>query len=351
MVADWEIYCTDGSRQAIVPDWFCSYLRLGAYLCRTSESDRRLVIAVAAPTRAYAAILTAAGLVVERLRTETRGVNSGDHIEMLRGVEKGTPVVIHAETSKTKGVFVGVRNNFYNGQAYVGVQVAGPGGRDGGLTTWLPPQLARNVAIVEAATGRPRKLPREPRIEELVRNQAFVSHFLPLDAQRLLATKSQAECTIVGPIGLLKREAAETAFAVPRSGYAARRAVLQRTRTWVRETPRLAMGFLQDIVRVDRFCKNEETFRSTIVPSTTMPQVDGNESSVVLFDGAAGYLKWRQCWPKAHFVLFLDRTEAHFVDAVNLINTGFASRDGEDEIHDPAILPPGVEAISYWEAG
>ena len=350
MVARWEVYFTHGSEQAKLPDWCHCYLRLGAFICRTCESDRRLVLAVAAPTRAYAAVLTATGLVIERLRAETEAADSRDHIEMLRGIEKGTPVVIHSAVSKTKGVFVGIRDRFHDGQTYVGVQVAGPGGRDGGLTRWLPPQLAGSVAVLETITGRSVKLPRASRSEELVKNQRFVSHFLSLHAQRVLATKSRVECAIVGQVGRLKWEAVDTSLAVPRDDQAVRRERSERNPVPAKEPlPRLARGCLQDILKVQRFCKDDEAFRSTVIPGTTEPQVAGKESGIVLFDGATGFLKWRQCWPEAHYVLLLDRTDPYFFDAVSLVNTGFANRVGEAGVVDLGILPAGAEAISYWD--
>ena len=121
-----RIYYVQDDGQIELPDWCYYCLKLGAVMACVSSSDRRLVLALAVPTRAYVAALISTGLVIERLDKETEAGPVEDHIEMLRGLEKGTPVIIHEDTKKIKGILVGVKDNFYGGKPFVGVQVQGP---------------------------------------------------------------------------------------------------------------------------------------------------------------------------------------------------------------------------------
>lgn len=103
------IYYVQDNRHVELPDWCYCCLKLGAVIANASPPDRRLVLALAVPTRAYVAAFIGTGIVTERLGRETATVPQEDHIERLRGVEKGTPVIIHEDMKKVKGIFMGVR--------------------------------------------------------------------------------------------------------------------------------------------------------------------------------------------------------------------------------------------------
>ena len=347
-----EIYYAQDADWIRLPNWCYSYLHVGAAIPCASPSDRRLVLALALPTRAYASALIATGLVIGRLNNEAGAQSEEEHIEMLRGLETGTPVIIHDDMTKTRGLFMGVKDNYYDGKTYVGVRVQEPTDKAGELIRWLPQRSAKKVAVLEASTAGTLRLPRGSKSVALVKNQAFVSHFLSLNAQRVIATKSHTDCIIVGQVNLFRQEALETVLGVRREGCRAGKDRFERTHGLVGVLTRFARGRLQDVVRVHRFCRNEEPFRSKIVPSTgTDPiGVEDREGLTVLFDGAAGFLRWRHHWPKAHSVLLLERTDPYFIDAVNLINQGFVNRVDEGESQYVAHLPAGAEATAYWES-
>ena len=346
-----DIYYTEDDKWTRLPDWCHSYLHLGGVIACASLAERRMVFALAVPTRAYASALISAGLVISRLSDERPAESEEDHMRVLRGLERGTPVIIYEGATKTKGAFIAVEDNYYDGKTYVGVQIQEPSDKAGALTRWLPARSAKRVAVLEGAVAQALRLPRECRSEALVKNQAFVSHFLSPDAQRTIATKSQSECMIVGQVNLLKRELVETVFGVLRDGYRAGKDSSGQTHSLAKVLTRFAKGRLQDIVRAHRFCRDGEPFRSRIIPGTkTDPSgVEDSEASVIVFDGAAGFLRLRHCWPKAHLVVLLDRTDPHFVDAVNHINQGFVNRIEEAELQYAVTLPAGAHATSYWE--
>lgn len=71
----------------------------------------------------------------------------------------------------------------------------------------------------------------------------------------------------------------------------------------------------------------------------------------VVFDGAAGFLKWGQLWHGRHQVIVLDRTDPYFDDAINAINGRFAQdRIGGAVALPPRQPPPGGEVLAFREA-
>ncbi len=342
------IYYFRDETQVELPEWCYGYLELGAILAYASPPSRRLVLGLAVPTRAYVAALIGTGLVIDRLGERKRVGSEENHIEVLRGVKRGTPVIIHEDAKKVKGLFMGVQDNFHDGKTFIGVQVQEGNSKAGALLRWFPPNLAGSIAVIERASAKPLKLPKEAKSEELVTNQVFASYFLSLNALRTIAEESRTECIVVGQVNLLRQETVDTVLAVETD----QETVDSANKSSPITRPRhLVKGCLQDVFRMQRFCRNDETYRSKIITPTGIEQniAKGKEAPTVIFDGAMGFLKLRHLWPKSDFVAILDRTDPHYDDAVNLINQDFVNRVDEAEIQYKAPLPLGVEATSYWE--
>ena len=61
---------------------------------------------------------------------------------------------------------------------------------------------------------------------------------------------------------------------------------------------------------------------------------------LVVFDGAGGFLKWRDKWAHCNWIVILDRTEPRFTEAVQVVNEKYLSRIAEGNVRLPGPLPP-----------
>ena len=151
-----------------------------------------------------------------------------------------------------------------------------------------------------------------------------------------LGLHSKLVCTLVGKRNTLEHEIRHTPLAIHANG------------------DQHAEGHLQDVLRVNRFVTEQQSYRSALVSvgsdSPTEDVVSKTEMGVV-FDGASGFLKWGQLWNSCHQVVILDRTEPYFDDAISAINTRFSQRRIEGDAALPGSdAPPGGEVIAFREA-
>jgi hypothetical protein len=108
------------------------------------------------------------------------------------------------------------------------------------------------------------------------------------------------------------------------------------------------------VLRVNRFVVGDQSYRTALVPvgsSTPSADVISKVEMGVVFDGAAGFLKWGTLWQHQHQVIILDRTELYFDDAITAINSRFSQNRADAEPSLPvAGAPPGGEVLAFREA-
>ena len=180
------------------------------------------------------------------------------------------------------------------------------------------------------------KLPKKQASE----NKRFANGFVDCllgDADPVqLGLRSKLVCAIVGKKNLLEHEVRQTPLAVHVNGSCQ------------------AEGQLQDVLRIDRFVTGEQSYRSALVPvgsGEPSGDVTTEIEMGVVFDGAAGFLKWWPTWPDRHQIIILDRTELYFDDAINAINSRFSQNRADAEPLLPGSdAPPGGEVLVFREA-
>lgn len=107
-------------------------------------------------------------------------------------------------------------------------------------------------------------------------------------------------------------------------------------------------------MRVNKFVAPEQSHRCALVAvggDAPSSDIIGSTEIGVVYDGAAGFLKWGSLWREGHQMVVLDRTEPYFDDAISAINTRFSqnSIQGEDAL-PVTEAPPGGEILSFREA-
>jgi len=214
------------------------------------------------------------------------------------------------------------------------VQVQSSDARTSGGLTYL---IDESRALQVQPAKHSGKLPKKQDAENKRFANSFVDSLLGDADPVQLGLRSKLVCAIVGKKNALEHEIRHTPLALHASGDCQ------------------AEGQLQDVLRVDRFTAGEQSYRSALVAVGSNPPSGDVISKVemgVVFDGAAGFLKWGAMWPDRHQIVILDRTELYFDDAISAVNSRFSQNRADAETPSPGsgAPPPGGEVLAFREA-
>lgn len=326
-----NLHFEDSGEWYSLPEWAEYFISVGKQLASADHSTSRIVTAIVVPTRAYCAAFASLGMVISDAAKRDRP-SEASHFEKLFDLPAGTPVIFRPAPRKVqKGVLQGPEE--YNGKLYVRVQVQSRDPRTGGGLTHL---IDESRALQVQPAKHSGKLPKKQGAEHKRFANRFVDSLLG-DADPIqLGLRSKLVCAIIGKKNALEHEIRQTPLAIHANGR------------------RRAEGQLQDVLRVDRFVSGQQSYRSALVPVGSSPpssDVASNVETAVVFDGAAGFLKWGSMWPNRHQIIILDRTELYFDDAISAINSRFSQNRADAE---PPLsvsdAPPGGEVLAFREA-
>lgn len=313
-----------------LPEWAEYFISIGKCLAVENNCESRIVTAIVVPTRAYCAAFVSLGMVICDAAARDHS-SATAHFEKLFDLPADTPVILRQPARKVlKGVLRGPEE--YNGKLYVRVQVQSRDARTGGGLTYL---IDESQALQVQPAKHSGKLPKKQGAENKRFANTFVDSLLGDADPVQLGLRSKLVCALVGKKNTLEHELRHTPLALHANG------------------DRRAEGQLQDVLRVDRFVADEQPFRAALVPVGSRPpsaEVTSNVETGVVFDGAAGFLKWGALWPDRHQVVILDRTDLYFDDAITAINSRFSqNRSGAEAALPASAAPPGGEILAFRE--
>lgn len=325
-----SLHFEDSGKWYCLPQWAEYFINLGKCIATAPASENRIVVAIAIPTRAFGAVFCSLGMVVSEAAEQNRPSEAA-HFEKLFDLPAGTPVIFRQSPHRVqKGVLQDPEE--YNGKLHVRVQVQDRDARIGGGLTYL---IDESRALQVQPAKHSGKLPKKPGVENKQFANSFVERLLGEADPVQLGLRSKLVCAIVGKKNSLEHEIRQTPLAVHVNGDCR------------------AEGRLQDVLRVDRFITDQQSYRSALVPVGSSPpsgDVASKIEKAVVFDGAAGFLKWGAMWPNQHQVIILDRTELYFDDAISAINSRFSQNRAETETLLPdSDVPPGGEVLAFRE--
>jgi len=330
-----QLFYLDCDAYQPLPSWGQFFITLGADIYETLDPDRRLVVAIAVPTRVYAAVLLALGVIANG----GGAGNGAAHVDQLSELAIDTPVFLFKEQTdgmyRAKGLYKGYSLKNAGGEEifYIKVQLdrTGDASREFPLTMWSSIQ----VAAFPVESMPTRETWRQVTVED-----PFTALAVGRRHAKSLAMRSRLECVILGQASALSRETVDTPFAV-------------------RDQDGLFVkGRLQDLVRARRFSSGLEAFRSDVLPTDNpdMDKVAGSLSPpLAILDGSAAYLKWRHMFHESNRVIVLDRADRSFEEAVHTLNDEYTLErdvtlegDGGIDLGFEAA-PPGVDVMAFWE--
>ena len=307
-----------------MPTWAESLQRIGAMAASGPATGRRTTVAIAVPTRSYAAVLVALGVVLGRSRVSVVPDEMNEHFAQICALPRGTRVWVTVAQRRHKGLVMGLGR--IDGQPFVKIQLT-TGDR---LTIHVGERNATSVEIDEWDGA----LPSEKKGKRIIRRPGFLeAAFAGLDP-RDFGIRSRMDAVIIGSVASLRTEIMNTSIGarLPNG--------------------RLVYGTFQDLLRSRRLAQGQ-AFRSDIVSDTTpdFSALPTESNCTAVFDGARPFIKWHDAMPSASQVVVLDRTAHSFQDAADIVNQQYLRRSADirDFQRIPGI-PWGMEVMAYEEA-
>jgi len=308
-----------------LPAWARFFLDTGA-ATTTLAAGSRFVLCLAVPSRSYAAALTACGIVATRAALPVHQASPTKHFELICNLPVNTAVTLLDGDRKITGVFDGCTD--YHGTRCARIMVQ----RRGGRSHLIREADALRVKIVPDG---PVKLPERKQVGRHVSSATpFARHLLGSNLSRNFVRQPQLECVIAGQINALRREIVETKFAVSSNSkiYHA--------------------GSLQDILQVRKFLNVGDPYKSDICRMNRRTPAfarDGVNPPYAIFDGAGGFIRWRNQLRDSHWIVILDLTDARFKEAAEVLNQAYSTRADDSDLPHLPPAPAGVEVMSFYE--
>lgn len=318
---------SDGAWQPL-PDWARYHLEAGLAVGRVVNEGPQYVHAIVVPARDFAAAFCAAGAVLAAYEKESSASVVSRFMEMC-AMPKGSPITLRVGADRRRvvtGHLIGVAEG-YDGEPRLNIRT---GQEDsGGIRYGIPRDEVWRVGVVDQLVPEP---PRRKRARVLQAVNSFTEDILfPLDARRFTEPGSPG-CLVVGSRKRITDEAVQerlmTKAASPRS--------------------RPPSGVLDDLLGLQK--GGGKASRTTVLPvrSPRSPDLGGNKPPpVTVFDGANGYLKWRDRLRSSHAIVVLDRTEPRFEDAIAQLQRDYVQRLADPTPWTPPPTPRGIEALCF----
>jgi len=299
-----------------LPEWIKFYIQLGGEIAKLKLSGRRTVTAVALPIQDYAAVFVALGIVL--IRSEFLR-DTSHYFDSLCKLPKGTPLIYKNQNRKRKGSHQGTKN--WGGQRHLVIQFESK--KSGGLKEWIPEQRADQVLV----GNEKKKLPKRQKGYQFNENIDFLNTLLKESEVYQFLRGCHLDCAIVGNFNRLKSEINETSLCKLNS-----------------------LGTLQDVLRVRSLSSNKQHYHTELFSDRRQPNLSGYDNPfVTIFDGALGFLKWRDYFRNSHWIILLDRTENNFPEAVDILNQDYMGRVSEEKLENLSSISLGVETLVYQD--
>lgn len=302
-----------------LPDWAICLGRIAERITKFKSPDKKTVVALGLPTRAFASSLMAAVVVPILFQKEKINYDPSSHFVHLSSLPPGTLVTRRLANYVKDGKILGLTNSGCDESPYLQVQFNNE-------ISLFPPKLAYQLEVV-ANPGELRKNRRK-----LISNSEFIASALPnLDAA-IFSTKTSLDCMIVGNKGALEYEISKSIFG---------------SRTATMTYP----GSLQDILRTQAFSNRNVAYRSDVISAIEDEESVNHLASppVVIFDGARGFNSQRSKWFKSNWIVVLDKSSPATQDGADTINQEYALGGKDSCVLDGLIIHPGIEVIAYEE--
>lgn len=304
-----------------LPEWALFFLELGKILSTLEIDSHRYTIALALPTRSYATALIGAGIACSRIFLKSDEIS--DHIETIYSLPEDTSLKYYDNGKVKKALKKDLVE--YNGIRLLGIQI------EDHTTIYLRPE---NVNKVEIADVDYNHLPNKQGGYSVALPSKLAYAILQGRSYEFFY-RSRIEGFLVGSRNTLKEEASLT-LSITQHG-----------------EEKYGTGSLTDLFRVKGFVPNNVGHRFLLTsPSSSSNTIIEALQQVpahcpVIFDGAIGFLKWKEMFADQDWIVILDQTDLHFPNAVSQLNQDYSRRSESGRNIEFPQLPNGIEATFF----
>ena len=307
-----------------LPAWARFHLETGLAIGRLGETAERRILAIAVPARDYAAVLCAGGAVLAAYERES-ALDVEEKFCQLSQLPVGAALTLLEGSRSKRGELIGTEFG-YTGEPHLRIRTeAGAGG----TIEVVPRHRIWRVGV--AAPGSVR-LPKRQRGRRLQQVNRFAEDVLaPLDPLRF-TEPGHVGCLIVGSKTGIEEDAMQSGFATYSHD----------------QNLAPAQGCLNEILRLGGTPGASGAYRTDVLSVYAGGIAESSRMlPIVVFDGAAAYLKWRNRIRSARVIVVLDRTESRFERAVKQLHRDYVRRSQTDLDWEVPCPPSGVEALRF----
>jgi hypothetical protein len=308
------------------PHWTQYFYEVGRYVAREQYNDRRVIVAVALPVRAFAAALAALGVVTELARNAVEQSDATSYFQYLLTLpqdEKGVLLTIDGKE------FLGVIDGVTQAGSEQWLKVRVENGRNNALWRCIRPNESKRLRPAQVNL---KDLPQKQTGRQLRASSDFSRSILPeLDFVNY-SNEEGLDCMLVGRQAFFREELVNTCLRLKGSGS--------------------LEGCLQDIVRANLFRLSRLSPRIGICRASKNPgeECSYDSTKVTIFDGTLSFLRWNGNFNKCNWIVLSERGDANFETGIEAINSRFIQNrlDFCSEQEFPPA-PRGLDTTVFWE--
>ncbi len=303
-----------------LPGWARFFWALGEALASVKTENKKFAATLALPTRSFAAALIGSGFSCANLLH--RSYEDTEYLKYIYSLPEGTSIKFYDKGRVIKAIKKDVRE--YNGKLHIGIQV------EGTSTKYILPQNAQKIEVADHDYDR---LPNKQMGRNVIPPSELLFSLIP-DKANEFVYRTKIDGVVVGSKSTLSEES-HLQLAIPHN-----------------ENKRMREGSLSDLFRVEGFNPRSLGHRYIIHPSNSnklevATDNNSNPDSLVIFDGALGFLKWRELYRDHNWVVILDHTDTNFPNAVAEVNQEYISRSEAVIELNILPLPTGIEMMFF----
>lgn len=318
-----------------IPDWASFFIKLGEFVVSEPLLDERIVIAVALPTRAFAAALTAAG-VVKNCQSDSIGLDKSQYFKSLCELAKETPKKIkYLEGSREKD-YILLGSQDLKGELRLKIQTRNQQGTNPAI--YISKKDCHKIKLVNensTESVKIRDLPSRQKGKKIHQINSFTRDFLQIQTENSFEMQTSLDCLLIGSKKDFLKELNEITFACST------------------KNSKKVEGNLAEILRVKQFFSTAQPshceFISAEIRRKSLNRRLPENAPVTIFDGANGFLKLRDYFRASHWIILLDRTEGYFQAAIEQLNNNFSYCKSAEIPNKFPDFPPEIEAMFFTE--
>lgn len=329
---------SDGTLSGL-PEWAKFFMELGSLAASPlGQSDEKRVYGLSIPTRSFASAFAAVGAVIGSIGGIDEQRTDQEYFDFLCSLPANTPIK-HRDKNKNG------KSRLYDGIILTAQEMAGQmmlkiqrekasmnDSAASGLTFYIQKDRVRDVFLPSAEDGITiETLPTSQKGSRVVPTSGFTASTIGQGSIANFESESTMTCLIVGASSVLNIELTEQKFL----------------------TDDEVEGTLAELLRIKKLLTPGSPYRSNVFATNSRrpPRYkDDLVPALVVFDGAQGFLKWRDNFPSSHWLVLLDSTSPNFESGRNELNNRYLQRsETEPSLDSFPVLPEGVEMIVFQE--